>query len=129
MANFTCVLGPLGNPMAHFTCAVEARDKGLKPVLQMLIYPGTSARQDMPSHRALADGYLLTSDMIQWFFAQYLDRDASRDDWRFAPLDAKRSCPWRVARCWQTPPFGRLPKPAVHHRRGALLVQVIVVIV
>lgn len=47
----------------------------------------------------------------------------------FATLDAKRSCPWRVARCWQTPPFGRLPKPAVHHRRGALLVQVIVVIV
>jgi len=68
-------------------CAVEARDTGLKPVLQMLIYPGTSARQDTPSHHALADGYLLTADMIQWFFGQYLDQDASRDDWRFAPLD------------------------------------------
>ncbi|WP_066738042.1 alpha/beta hydrolase [Cupriavidus sp. D384] len=68
-------------------CAVEARNTGLAPVLQMLIYPGTSARQDTPSHRALADGYLLTSDMIQWFFGQYLDQDASRDDWRFAPLD------------------------------------------
>ncbi|MBY4945205.1 alpha/beta hydrolase [Cupriavidus respiraculi] len=68
-------------------CAIEARDKGLSPVLQMLIYPGTCARQDTPSHRALADGYLLTAQMIQWFFAQYLRGDADRDDWRFAPLD------------------------------------------
>jgi acetyl esterase len=68
-------------------CAVEARDQGLAPVLQMLIYPGTCARQDTPSHRALADGYLLTAEMIQWFFAQYLRSDADRDDWRFAPLD------------------------------------------
>ncbi len=68
-------------------CAVEARDRGLAPVLQMLLYPGTSARQDTPSQRALADGYLLTASMIQWFFAQYLDREKSRDDWRFAPLD------------------------------------------
>ncbi len=68
-------------------CAVEARDKGLSPVLQMLIYPGTCARQDTPSHRALAQGYLLTAEMIQWFFSQYLDQPASRDDWRFAPLD------------------------------------------
>jgi acetyl esterase len=69
------------------TCAIEARRSGLAPVLQLLIYPGTCARQDTPSHRALADGYLLTADMIQWFFAQYLDQESSRDDWRFAPLD------------------------------------------
>lgn len=68
-------------------CAVHARDLGLEPVLQMLIYPGTCARQDTPSHRALADGYLLTAPMIQWFFSQYLDSETSRDDWRFAPLD------------------------------------------
>jgi len=68
-------------------CAIEARDAGLAPVLQLLIYPGTCARQDTPSHRALADGYLLTGEMIQWFFSQYLDHESSRDDWRFAPLD------------------------------------------
>jgi len=68
-------------------CAIEARRRGLAPVLQMLIYPGTCARQDTPSHRALAEGYLLTAEMIQWFFSQYLDSEASRDDWRFAPLD------------------------------------------
>lgn len=68
-------------------CAIEARNAALAPVLQMLIYPGTSARQDTPSHRALADGYLLTAGMIDWFFSQYLDEASSRDDWRFAPLD------------------------------------------
>jgi acetyl esterase len=68
-------------------CAVHARDLGLAPVLQMLIYPGTCARQDTASHSALAEGYLLTGPMIQWFFSQYLDSEASRDDWRFAPLD------------------------------------------
>ncbi len=35
--------------------AVAARNAGLAPVLQLLIYPGTSARQDTPSHRALAE--------------------------------------------------------------------------
>lgn len=68
-------------------CAVEARNAGLAPVLQLLIYPGTSARQDTASHRALADGYLLTADMIQWFFSHYLQTDADRDDWRFGLLD------------------------------------------
>ncbi|XQM34018.1 Alpha/beta hydrolase fold-3 domain-containing protein [Cupriavidus sp. H19C3] len=68
-------------------CAIEARDQGLAPVLQLLIYPGTCARQDTPSHRALAEGYLLTAEMIQWFFSQYLSGPEDRDDWRFAPLD------------------------------------------
>ncbi|CAG9164351.1 alpha/beta hydrolase [Cupriavidus pampae] len=68
-------------------CAIEARDRGLAPVLQLLIYAGTCARQDTPSHRALADGYLLTAEMIDWFFSQYLSRPEDRDDWRFAPLD------------------------------------------
>nr|WP_144832279.1 alpha/beta hydrolase [Cupriavidus gilardii] len=86
-ANRIALAGDSAGGTLAAACAVEARDRGLAPVLQMLLYPGTCARQDTPSHRALADGYLLTADMIQWFFAQYLDDDASRDDWRFAPLD------------------------------------------
>uniref|UniRef100_UPI00286EB557 alpha/beta hydrolase fold domain-containing protein n=1 Tax=Paraburkholderia sp. TaxID=1926495 RepID=UPI00286EB557 len=71
-------------------CAVLARDAGLAPVLQMLIYPGTGGHQDTDSHRRLADGYLLTAPTIQWFFNHYV-RDASdRDDWRFAPLDGTK---------------------------------------
>ncbi len=68
--------------------AIEARNRGLAPALQLLIYPGTCGHQDTESHLALAEGYMLTRDMIFWFFSHYLRDEADRDDWRFAPLDA-----------------------------------------
>ncbi|MEZ2293468.1 alpha/beta hydrolase [Variovorax sp. RCC_210] len=67
-------------------CAILARDAGLPLALQMLVYPGTTARQDTASHARHADGPLLTKAMIDFFFAQYVRTDADRDDWRFAPL-------------------------------------------
>jgi len=74
-------------------CAVLARDAGLAPVLQLLIYPGAGGHQRTASHERLADGYLLTAKTIQWFFSQYLRDAADRDDWRFAPLDGTRGAP------------------------------------
>ena len=67
-------------------CAILARDAGLPLSLQMLIYPGTTAHQDTASHRRHVDGPLLTKAMIDFFFAQYVNTPADRDDWRFAPL-------------------------------------------
>ncbi|MDA7417950.1 alpha/beta hydrolase [Xenophilus arseniciresistens] len=69
-------------------CAILARDAALKLALQLLIYPGTTARQDTDSHRRFANGPVLTDALVTWFFAQYID-DAQRDDWRFAPLNAE----------------------------------------
>lgn len=70
-------------------CAVLARDAGIDLRLQLLIiYPGTSAWQKSASHARLADGYLLSGETIQWFFAQYLCDD--RDDWRFAARCGQR---------------------------------------
>ncbi|MDR5757076.1 alpha/beta hydrolase [Caballeronia sp. LZ035] len=74
-------------------CAVLARDAGIGLRLQLLIYPGTSARQQSASHAQRAEGYLLSGETIQWFFAQYLRDDRDRDDWRFAPLDAAGGVP------------------------------------
>jgi acetyl esterase len=71
-------------------CAVLARDAGIAPVLQMLIYPGTAGYQRTASHERLADGYLLNAKTIQWFFTHYTRSDADRHDWRFAPLDGTR---------------------------------------
>ena len=68
--------------------AIAARDDGIRLALQLLIYPGTCAHQDTPSHFAYADGYLLTRETILWFFDQYIGQPADRDDWRFAPLNA-----------------------------------------
>jgi acetyl esterase len=75
-------------------CAVLARDAGLpKPVLQMLIYPGTTGYQQTDSHARLADGFLLSAATIHWFFEQYVRDPGDRDDWRFAPLDGTRNAP------------------------------------
>lgn len=68
-------------------CAVLARDAQRPLVLQLLIYPGTSARQDLPSHSEHGRGKLLTAEMLKWFFDHYLATPEERDDWRFAPLD------------------------------------------
>ncbi len=70
-------------------CAILARDAGLPLALQMLFYPGTTAHQDTASHRRFAAGPLLDEPLISWFFAQYLNTQAERDDWRFAPLNAE----------------------------------------
>ncbi|WP_431262124.1 alpha/beta hydrolase [Roseateles chitinivorans] len=70
---------------------LAAREAGLpQPVLQLLLYPCTSARQDTPSHQRLASGFLLEARNLQWMFGQYLRDDADRLDWRFAPLQAAR---------------------------------------
>jgi acetyl esterase len=70
-------------------CAILARDAGLPVALQMLFYPGTTSHQDTPSHRLFAKGPLLDEPLISWFFAQYVNTPADRDDWRFAPLNAE----------------------------------------
>jgi acetyl esterase len=65
--------------------AIHARDTGLPLALQLLITPGTAAHADTPSHKRFAEGFLLDTVTIEWFFRQYID-DAQRTDWRFAPL-------------------------------------------
>ncbi|KND58199.1 Esterase/lipase [Candidatus Burkholderia verschuerenii] len=79
-------------------CATLARDANIALRLQMLIYPGTSAWQKTASHARLAEGYLLSADTIQWFFAQYVRDARDRDDWRFAPLDAAAGVPVTLMR-------------------------------
>lgn len=70
-------------------CAILARDAGMALALQMLIYPGTAAHQDTPSHRKFAEGPLLGEALISWFFGLYVNSPVDRDDWRFAPLNAE----------------------------------------
>ncbi|WJF89053.1 alpha/beta hydrolase [Paraburkholderia bonniea] len=74
-------------------CALQARDAGIPLVLQLLLYPGTSAYQQTRSHVQFANGYLLNAETIQWFFQQYLRHPDDRTDWRFAPLDGTRGAP------------------------------------
>jgi acetyl esterase len=68
-------------------CALMARDAQLPLKLQLLIYPGTIAHQDTPSHQRYAHGFMLDRETISWFFDHYID-PKDRDDWRFAPMNA-----------------------------------------
>jgi acetyl esterase len=75
-----------GGTLAAVT-ALMARDAGMDLKLQLLIYPGTTAHQDTPSHERYGRGFMLDRETISWFFQQYIDQH-QRDDWRFAPLNA-----------------------------------------
>ena len=68
-------------------CAILARDANIRLALQLLFYPGTSARQDAHSHRKFAHGFVLEEPHIAYFFNHYWRTMSDRDDWRFAPLD------------------------------------------
>ena len=68
--------------------AIQARDAGLPLALQLLFYPGCAAHQDTPSHRTFAHGFVIEEPHISWFFNNYVNTVADRDDWRFAPLNA-----------------------------------------
>jgi len=66
--------------------AIHARDAGLPLALQLLIYPGCAPHQDTPSHATFARGLVLEEPAISWFFGNYVQSRAEREDWRFAPL-------------------------------------------
>lgn len=66
--------------------AIEARNAGLPLDLQLLFYPGCAAHQDTPSHKTFAQGFVIEEPHITWFFNNYINTPADRDDWRFAPL-------------------------------------------
>jgi len=74
-----------GGTLAIVT-ALQARDAGLPLRLQLLFYPGCSAHQDTATHRSFAHGFVIEAESIRWFFEQYLNTPAEREDWRFAPL-------------------------------------------
>ncbi|HMY99824.1 MAG TPA: alpha/beta hydrolase [Burkholderiaceae bacterium] len=67
--------------------AITLRDDGDVPLRwQLLIYPATDMRAVAPSHTTNGQGYLLTSDAIAYFRANYLPDRAQDSDWRASPL-------------------------------------------
>ena len=66
-----------------------ARDRGgPRLVHQLLIYPATDGACDTVSCRENGQGYLLTLDMMQWFWNHYLSTDADRHNPYAAPSRA-----------------------------------------
>ncbi|MFV3406499.1 alpha/beta hydrolase [Pseudomonas sp. NY15463] len=70
--------------------AIEAAHAGeaapITPCLQVLCYPMTDASQRSASMELFAEGYLLESDTLEWFYQHYARTAQDRLDWRFSPL-------------------------------------------
>jgi acetyl esterase len=67
--------------------AMSARDRGAPALCyQLLIYPATDQRCNLPSHARNGEGYLLTRDAIDFFRRAYLPDDKDHTDWRASPL-------------------------------------------
>jgi acetyl esterase len=74
--------GNLAAVMAHL-----ARDTGLPELaLQLLIYPVTSAERRHQSYRDFAEGYVLSQEMMDYFFEAYISDPAQVRDPRLSPL-------------------------------------------
>ena len=67
--------------------ALLLRDAGVGPLsLQLLVYPATDQRFVSDSYRANGEGYLLTSQSMQFYRGHYLPEPAAWLDWRASPL-------------------------------------------
>ena len=89
LANALAVGGDSAGGTLAAVCAIHARDAGLKLALQLLIYPGTAARQETTSHNTYQSGFMLDKATVDWVIDHYIDAK-DRDDWRFAPMLAER---------------------------------------
>ncbi|NWC59598.1 alpha/beta hydrolase [Pseudomonas veronii] len=76
---------------ANLAIAVSRQAAASKgPVIryQCLFYPVTDGRCDTASYRLFADGYLLSAEMMGWFWQQYLERPEQAEEALASPLRA-----------------------------------------
>ena len=76
---------------ANLAAAVtlKAQESGLPPLAyQLLMYPVTAHAFDMPSHKENAEGYFLTTEMMAWFWDQYLASDTDGENPLASPMRA-----------------------------------------
>jgi acetyl esterase len=85
-----------GGTLAAAAC-LRARDENGPPIaFQLLVYPATDHRFDFPSMQENAEGYLLTTAAMQWFWTQYLTGPGD--------ADLPYACPARASDHSRLPP-------------------------
>ncbi len=78
-----------GGGLATVVAQRAKAEGGPKLVFQLLVYPVTDTREDRPSYKTFANGYLLTAELMHWFFDCYFNNEAERATITAAPLRAK----------------------------------------
>ncbi|MCY1508861.1 Acetyl esterase [compost metagenome] len=66
--------------------AREPQELALAPRAQVLVYPVTDATGKRASHHDFAEGYLLETATLDWFYQHYARTPADLADWRCSPL-------------------------------------------
>ena len=70
--------------------ALMARDrKGPRIDLQVLIYPITDCKFNTPSYLENKEGYMLTIDLMKWFWNHFIEDEGQANDPYVSPLRAK----------------------------------------
>lgn len=78
-----------GGNLATVVCLMAKQAGAPRLVYQLLIYPGTDMSCSLPSHQAFAQGYRLTSELIDWFYDHYFSPGDDLNHWRASPLNAE----------------------------------------
>lgn len=78
-----------GGNLAAVVCQLAKAEGAPGIVFQLLIYPGTDLSLSLPSHKKFGEGYLLTSNLIDWFMDHYFAPGSDRTDPRASPLFAE----------------------------------------
>ncbi|UVK85180.1 alpha/beta hydrolase [Pseudomonas sichuanensis] len=79
----------VGASLATVLAIIAAREPErlqLQPKGQLLLYPVTDISRERASHQQFAEGYLLETETLRWFYQQYLGTAGRADDWRVSPL-------------------------------------------
>ncbi|WP_308464497.1 alpha/beta hydrolase [Ferrimicrobium sp.] len=66
--------------------ALEARNRAIDLVGQLLAYPATDSNVDTPSMHRFATGYFLERQEVIWFGEQYYQDEHALEDWRARPV-------------------------------------------
>jgi acetyl esterase len=77
-----------GGNLAVALCLAMAAEGGPMPAAQMLIYPSLELGWDLPSHRELADAFVLPRPRVLWYTAQYMGERGQVADPLASPLRA-----------------------------------------
>lgn len=77
-----------GATLATVLCAELAGEGAEQPCAQLLFYPVADASARSESQELFAEGYLLETASLDWFYDQYVPDVTQRSDWRCSPVHA-----------------------------------------
>lgn len=76
-----------GNLAAVVSLAL--RDSDIRLAYQLLVYPVIDLSCDYPSHTHNGQGYVLTNELLGYFYDHYIEDKSALEDWRACPIRAE----------------------------------------